>query len=443
MIFLFSNLSQVLAAREFPKGTSIRDSEIEETLRIFTNPIFKAAGLDPDRLHLYVIVDPDLNAAATTRYTILLNTGLLIKAKNAEEVVGVLAHETGHIAGGHIARREEMMRKSAKTAMASVLVGAVATVLSGNAEPLLGMAMAGSQLAQNTFLHYNRGQESSADQAGVRFLDSLKWPSTGLLSFMEVLQGQELLSSSMQDAYNRTHPLSQDRVAFLKNHVKTVEGKGYALPPHFKKAFDRMRTKLEAFINPPIKTLTRYPESDQSELALTARAIAYFRDSDLDKALALMAKLRKLSPNDPYYLDLEGQMHFEKGRVQEAARLYAKALSLKPNDALINIAHAHALTEHNDPSLLSKAEKSLRTALKSEAENPFIWKLLARVYGRQGKKGKTVLSLAEEAFAMGNYRLAIHQSEKSLSLVKTQTERLRAEDIRAMSQRALQEQANQ
>lgn len=343
LVVLCSSVSEAIAAREFPRGASIRDSEIEETLRLFTDPIFKAADLDPKRLHLYVIVDPDLNAAATTRYTILLNTGLIIKAKNAEEVVGVLAHETGHIAGGHIARREEMMRKSAKTAMASVLVGAVATVLSGNAEPLIGMAMAGSQLAQNTFLHYNRGQESSADQAGVRYLDSLKWPSTGLLSFMEVLQGQELLSASMQDAYNRTHPLSQDRVAFLKNHVKSIEGKGYSLPPHFQKAFQRMRTKLEAFIYPPVKVLTLYPESDQSEMALKARAIAYFRDADLDKALSLMAKLRKMSPKDPYYLDLEAQMHFEKGRLQEAASLYAKALSIKPDDSLINISYAHAL----------------------------------------------------------------------------------------------------
>ena len=441
--FLFVCLLQVsfhaFAAKEFSRGTSIRDSEIEDTLQMFTSPLFKVAGLDPKQLHLYVIIDPDLNAAATTRYTIFLNTGLLIKAKNAEEVIGVIAHETGHIAGGHIARREEMMRKSSKAAMASVLIGAVAAIMSGNTEPVIGMAMAGSQLAQDSFLHYSRGQESSADQAAVRFLESLNWPSTGLLRFMEVLQGQELLSASMQDAYNRTHPLSQDRVTFLKNFVASVQNKKHALPAHFDAAFQRLKTKLEAFIYPPIKILSLYPATDTSELSLLARAIAYFRNGELGKALPLMKKLQILSPQDPYYLDLEGQMHFENGNVQKASHLYGQALRHKPEDALINISFAHSLLEQNDPSLLQKAEKSLRTALTNEPENPFVWRLLARIYGQQGKKGETLLALAEEAFASGNFKLAIYQAERSLKVIKNSPHRLRAEDIRSMSQQAMAE----
>tara|TARA_A100000171_G_C2136059_1_gene150347 strand:- start:1857 stop:3155 length:1299 start_codon:yes stop_codon:yes gene_type:complete len=428
------------AAREFPRGASIRDSEVEETLKMFTGPIFKVAGLDPEKLHLYVIVDPDLNAAATTRYTILLNTGLLIKAKNAKEVVGVLAHETGHIAGGHIARREEMIRKSSKAAMASVLVGALAAVMTGNAEPVIGMAMAGSQLAQDTFLHYSRGQESSADQAAVRFMETLKWPSSGLLSFMQVLEGQELLSASMQDAYNRTHPLSQDRVSFLKHYVASVQHRNHQLPPHFEPAFQRLKVKLEAFLSSPIKILTTYSSTDESELSMLARAIAYFRNNQLEKALPLMKKLRKIVPNDPYYLDLEAQMYFEKGRLVEATQLYKQALKYKPKDALMNIAYAHALIEQNKTSTLHPAESALRIALQSESENPFIWRLLARIYGQQNKKDKMLLALAEEAFAQGNYKLAISQSARSMKALKDTQDRLRAQDIHAMATHELKEQ---
>lgn len=431
--------SLALGARDFPKGTSIRDSEIETTLHMFTEPLFKAAGLDPHKLRLYVLVDSDLNAAATTRSTILLNTGLLRRAKNASEVIGVLAHETGHIAGGHIARREEMMRKSSKAAMASVLLGAVAAVVSGSAEPAIGMAMAGSQLAQDSFLHYSRGQESAADQAAVRFLETLGWPSTGLLSFMEVLQGQDLLSESLQEAYHRTHPLSQDRVAFLRNFVASTQQEKRALPPHFEAAFKRLKVKLEAFLSPPMTILTRYSSKDTSESALLARAIAYFKKHELEKALPLMQQLRALFPKDPYYLDLEGQMHFEKGRVVQAAHLYEKALRYKPQDALMNIALAHALIEQNKKPLLAAAEQRLRVALQTEPENPFIWRLMARIYGRQGKKAKVPLALAEEAFAAGKAKLAVHQATRALKVLKDSQDRLRAEDIHAMASKALEE----
>jgi predicted Zn-dependent protease len=435
LVVLSTTSSQDSHARGIKRGNIIRDSEIEATLHAFATPLFKAAGLDPGKMHLYLIFDPELNAFATTSYSIFMNTGLIIKARNASEVIGVLAHEIGHIAGGHLMRREEMMKKATAIAIASAILGGAAMV-AGGGDAGAGILTGGMTAADNMMMHYNRGQEASADQAAVRFLEKLHWPTQGLQTFMQTLASQELLGASQQDPYARSHPLSQDRVSFLQ-HAASLSLNNH-LPSGFDSSFGRMVVKLKAFTQSPMQTLLEYPSSDNRPEARLARAVAYFLSAQTSQALELVQTLTKEFPQDPYYWDLQGQISFESGDIPQAVKAYARAVSLVPKDALFHVLYAQSLLEEND-KWAPKAQKHLETSLTLESENPFAWRLLAVAYGRQQKTGMAALCLAEEAWVIGQYKIAYQQSKRALKTLTQSQERLRAQDIQNMAKRALSE----
>lgn len=435
LVVLWATSNQDLHARGIKRGNIIRDSEIEATLHTFATPLFKAAGLDPEKMHLYLIFDPELNAFATTNYSIFMNTGLIIKARNASEVIGVLAHEIGHIAGGHLMRREEMMKKATAIAIASAILGGAA-IAAGGGDAGTGILTGGMTAADNVMMHYSRGQEASADQAAVRFLEKLHWPTQGLQSFMKTLASQELLGASQQDPYARSHPLSQDRVTFLE-HAASLSLNNH-LPTPFEPSFKRMVVKLKAFTQSPMQTLMEYPASDNRPEARLARAVAYFLSAQTSQALELTRSLTKEFPHDPYYWDLQGQIAFESGDIPQAVEAYGRAVSLVPKDALFHVMYAQSLLENGDQGA-SKAQKHLETSLSLEPDNPFAWRLLAVAYGRQQKTGMAALCLAEEACVIGAYKVAYQQSKRALKTLTQSQERLRAQDIQNMAKRELSE----
>lgn len=427
-----------LEARALKRGGIIRDSEIEAILGSYAAPIFQAAGLDPKKMHLYIIFDHDLNAAATTEYTIFINTGLLIKARNPEEVIGVIAHETGHIAGGHLERRLEMMKKAQAIAIASAILGGAA-MATGGGDAGAGILTGGFNVADKVMMHYSRGQEASADQAAVRFLNKLHWPVFGLQDFMKTMASQELLSAELQDPYSRTHPLSQDRVTFLQEAVSHTKAYALALPKSFEDSFERMVVKLKAFTQSPLQTLQEFPESNRSPQARMARAVAYFLSSKIPEALSLVKGLTLEFPNDPYYWDLQGQISFESGNPASAVHAYSRAVALSPKDSLLQMLYAQAVLE-DSASSPKLAETHLMKSLSLDGENPFAWRLLAVAYGKQQKTGMAALCLAEEACAMGNYKNALDQANRALKTLSESQGRLRAHDIVNMAKEALKEQ---
>jgi predicted Zn-dependent protease len=435
--------SQVWAVADFKRGTILRDAEIERTLKSYIEPIFKAAGLDPQNLHFYLIYDPELNAFATTRYTIVLHSGLVQKAKNVDEVIGVLAHETGHIAGGHIARTEAVMKKSAMIGMAAAALGVLAGIATGRGDLSSAMIMGGMDTTYKNMFHYSRGQEAAADQAAVRFLNSLHWPAQGLLSFMEVLSQQELLTAEQQDLYSRTHPMSADRVTFLKNSIKP-ESASYAFPGGYHKSFQIIKAKMDGYLNPPGQTLLKYSERDPSFEARYARAIAFYRNNQTEKSLALLTQLCQEDPHNPYLFELKGQILYENGKIAQAAEALERAHNNAPHEALIMIMLAQCLLElHNSGSTqantLNKALNLLQQSLKAEQENPMPWHLMAMVYGRQNNIGMAALSLAEEALCVNKFKIAKDQAKRALMHIQSQQARLRANDIIRLADDELKE----
>ena len=413
----------------------IRDAETENLIRIYATPIFRAAGLNPEAIDVYLINNSQLNAFVTGGQNMFLHTGLLMRAETPLQVIGVIAHETGHISGGHIvARKDEMKNAQTKLLLAYVLGAAVGV---GSGRPDAGAAvLRGAQgAAVADLLAYTRGQESAADQAAVNLLNSTGQSPRGLLEFMEILKDQEALLSSRQDPYLRTHPLSQDRVNFLRQAVKQSPSADVPVPDSLQLMHDRMRAKLLGFIQ-PMKALRTFPENDQSIPARYARAIALHQRAQLNDALAEIDSLIAESPRDPYYLELKGQILFESGRIEAALTEYQAAVDILPSSPLLRQSLAQIQLELNDRQLNDEALKHLRYVTQREPRNIGAWRLTAIAQGRRGDKGMTALALAEQAIARNDAKQAVGQAQRAQQLLPEGSPGwLRAQDIETLAGR--------
>jgi predicted Zn-dependent protease len=404
----------------------IRDTEIEADIRVMVAPIWKAAGLEPSALHIYLIEDKQLNSFVAGGQNEFINTGLIMRAATPNQLLGVLAHETGHIAGGHLSRSQEAMRNASIEGIIATVLGAAAAVVGRNGAALLGA----QGVAERAFMQYSVTQEASADQAALKFLDRAGLSSRGLLQFFQILQGEELLTGASQDPYLRTHPLTAQRIEYVRNHVDRSRFSDLPDSPANIEMLKRIKVKLSAFLSPPSSTLTTYPEKDQSVLARYARAIAYYRMPKLDKALPIIDGLIHDFPKDPYFRELKGQMLFENGRIADAVQPYEEAVRLAPEAPLLRISLAQTYIEANDPKMNKRAIAYLNDALRSEDKETNGWHLLATAYGRDNQMGMAALALAEEGLSAGKKKDATQQASRAKALLlKNSAAYSRAEEI--------------
>ncbi len=430
-------IGNALAPTEAQGRTIIRDAEIESIIRGYATPLFQAAGLNPRAVDIYLIQDRTLNAYVSGGQNIFIHTGLLIRAEDPLQVIGVLAHEIGHITGGHIAGRMNEYEKAQMTALASYLLGIGAALLSGRPEAAAAVISGGQDLALKGLLSYTRGQEQAADQAAIRYLNGTQQSPRGLLEFMNILGDQEvLLASSRQDPYLRTHPLTQDRVIFLEESLAKSRYKDALPSPELVAGHARVRAKLIGFLESPARVFRKYPPSDNSIPARYARAIAYFKRPNLKKALPLMDELIAEMPNDPFFHELKGQMLFENGRVAEALPEYQTAVSLMPDTPQLRLALAQVMIELNTRQYDEAALDHLERVLIAEPRNAFAWRLSAIAHGRLGDKGMTSLALAEGALSRGRAREARQQAARALHfLPENSPSWLQAQDVAVMAER--------
>ena len=431
LLVLFSPY-QASALFDFKQGTVIRDSEIEDMLKDYINPLFRVAGLTPGSETIIILIDPTLNAAAIVGNIIVVNTGFIIQAKSPWDIIGVLAHETGHVADHHMARIEDSQKRIMVPTLLAGLLGTVAGAVAGGAEGGMAGIFGTAQIAQRSMLHYNRGQEGSADAAGLRYLTALHWSAKGLYDVLEALKGQELLLTDNQDPYIRSHPLTQDRLDTIKQYLTTSPYTNAPLPATFQEKFDRVQTKIKAFLSHPAKTLQKYPPSQTTLLARYARTIAYLKQNQIDKSLEEINDLLKEHPKDPYFWELKGQILFVGGRVKDAVAPYEKAVSLRPKDTLLKIDLAQTLVESNISQNLQKARDLLRKLTDEDPDEASTWRLLAIAQGKLNDIGNASLSLAEYFVRTGDTQQAKIQTKKALGLLpKSSPAYLRAQDIQS------------
>ena len=407
----------------------IRDTEIESTILAYATPLFEAAKLDPRAIRIYLVNDRQINAFVAGGQNLFLNTGLLLRSDDAGQVIGVIAHEAGHIEGGHLARIHDALKRGTAETIAAIVLGAAAAV-AGRPDLGTAIALGGQDIALRNFLQYTRTQEGAADAAAMRYLDGTQQSARPLLKFFETLAGQEMLSPSRQDPYLRTHPLTRDRIIAIAEFVEHSRYANAPLRPEYERLFRRMKAKLHAFLDDPALVLRRYPSTDESLEGRYARAIAFHRQHRFEEALTGVDELLSVYPDDPYFLELKGQMLFETGRPQQALAPYRRASALLPDAPLIRIDLARVLMALNDPAVLPEAREHLRVAVLREPNRPFAWRQLAIAQGRSGELGESALSLAEEALLLGKKPEARFQAGKAAaSLPQESPGWLRAQDI--------------
>ena len=404
----------------------LRDAETENNIKTMAAPIWRAAGLEPNDVGIYLVQDNQLNSFVAGGQAIFINSGLVLRAENPNQLIGVIAHETGHIAGGHVLRAKEAMRNASIESIIAMVAAAGASVLGRSGAPLLGAAGVG----ERSFLQFSIAQEATADHAALNFLDRSCQSARGLLKFFEILQSNELLTGERQESWVRTHPLTQQRVQYIRDHVQQARCSNTPDSPASIELLRRIKAKLHAFLDDPSKTLSTYPSSDHSPIARYARAIAYYRMPKLDLALPEIDGLIRDFPNDPYYRELKGQMLFENGRVRDAMRPYEEAVKLAPSAALLRLSLSQVYIESGDPALNKRAIAYLNDASRAEGRESQIWRFLAIAYGRDNQIGMAALSLAEEALANGKKKAATQEAIRAQRLLTRNTAAYaRAEDI--------------
>lgn len=423
-----------------PPVARIRDAEIEYYLREWASPVWREAGLDPQQVTIVIVNQPVINAFVAGGLNIFIYAGLLIQSDSANQVIGVMAHETGHIAGGHLARMGEAIEQAEIVEILSMILGAAAAVATKQGGAGTAAMGGGANVAERNFLSFSRTQERSADQAGVTFLEESGQSSRGLLEFMKKLQGQEFLNAQRQDPYLRTHPLTQDRIDFIAHFLETSKFANVPPRPGYVEQHARMRGKLIGFLWPIPRVFQRYKEDDNSIEARYARATAYHREGNEQASQKEVDSLLAERPNDAFFNELKGQFLFEAGHVREAVAPYQKADRAFPHNALIETELAQAMVETGDTRYDHDALERLNDAVTMDQDNPLAWRELAVIYGRQGDEGRTALALAEQALAEGRYPDAKGQAKRAQKLLPTGSPgAIRAQDIEQNADKALKD----
>jgi predicted Zn-dependent protease len=425
IVALFSFVTQPVMAQSI-----LRDAETEALFNDISVPLIKAAGLNPRNVRIFLIGDKSINAFTAGGQDVFMHSGLIIAADNANEVQGVIAHELGHVAGGHVLRTEEGIKTATGISLLS-LVLAAAAIAAGAGDAGAGILAAGQQAAMGKFLAFSRTQEATADAAAQTYLTSTGTSGKGMLSFFKKLQNLEFrYGASKQDGFAYDHPLTGDRIVVLQDKFSSDPNWNTSTDPALEARFQRVKAKLKGFVNEPRQTLIDYPESNGSLTARYARAYAWHRSAYPEKALAEADALLQLAPRDPYFLELKGQILLESGRPTEAIPVLREAVNLTNAQPLIASLFGHALIASEDDKYTAEAQRVLKAAVTKDNENPFAWYQLGVVYERGGDGPRSALATAEGFYLQNQPRLALNSARAAMAgIPKGTPDWIRAQDI--------------
>lgn len=420
-----SKLTAVLAAAALvlaPVGASpqenkgpplLRDTEIEQLLREYTRPILRAAGLEKQNIQVVIINDAGFNAFVADGRRIFVNYGALMKSETPNQIIGVLAHETGHLAGGHLSKMREQLAQAQTQMIIAMLLGAGAMVAGARSGPGSGLANAGAaaisgpqEMIRRSLLSYVRQQEENADRAGVKFLTATGQSARGMYETFKRFTNDSLFAARGADPYLQSHPMPAERVAALEELARSS--------PYWEKKddaalqlrHDMMRAKTSAFMERQDTVYRRYPLSDNSLPARYAHAIATYLHGDLSSALAQIDGLIHLQPNNAYFYELRGQALLERGKPADAVAPLRKAVQLSNGAPLMEMLLGQALVASDNKAWTDEAIAILRAAVARETEAPLGYTQLAMAYGRKGDYAQADLASAQAAFLRGDNKTA-------------------------------------
>jgi predicted Zn-dependent protease len=403
----------VAAAQENRGPPTIRDTEAEQLLRDYTRPILRAAGLEKHNIQMVIINENTFNAFVADGRRIFVNYGAIMQSETPNQIIGVLAHETGHLAGGHLAKIREQLANAQTQMIIAMLLGAGALVAGARSGSNSGLSNAGAaamsapqEVIRRTLLSYQRQQEENADRAGVKYLNSIGQSPRGMYETFKRFTNDSLFAARGADPYLQSHPMPVDRVAALEELARSSSYWDKKDDPALQLRHDMVRAKISAFMERPDTTYRRYPTSNNSLPARYARAIVSYRHGDLRVALAQIDQLIQEQPSNAYFYELRGQALLEGGRPVEAIAPLRKAVALSNNAPLIEMLLGQALVASNNNAYTDEAIAILRAAVTRETEAPIGFSQLAMAYGRKGDYAQADLASAQAAFLRGDNKTA-------------------------------------
>jgi len=430
-----ATVSILLMAQPATAQSILRDAETESLFKDMSAPLVRAAGLSPRSVDVVLVNDDSINAFVIGGQTVYINAGLLQAASNANEVQGVIAHELGHIADGHVVLSDAGTRPAMGITLLSLVLG-IAAMAAGSAEAGAGIMAAGQQAGLGSYLAFSRTVESSADAAAVRYLTSAGITGKGMLTFFKKLQQQEYRYGVENiDPFMQTHPLSGERIAHMSADLQASPAWNTKIDPMLDERLRRVKAKLEGYTMPPERTLADFPDTDPSIYAHYARAYAFHKAGYPQKADAEAAALLKADPANPYFQEIQGQILLEAGKPQEALAPLRSATQASGNNPLIATTFGHALIATEDKANYAEAIKVLRLAIGRDDDNPFAWYQLGTAYELTGDVPRAALATAERANMTGDQRTAVRSARTAMAGIPANTtDWIRAQDIAMTAQ---------
>ncbi len=431
-----------LAVQPAAAQSILRDAETEALLKDMSAPLVAAAGLDPKTFDVVLVNDPSVNAFVIGGQAVYINSGLINTASSANEVQGVIAHELGHVTGGH-AISDGGGKAATGISLLSLLLGAAAAV-AGAGDAAMGVIMAGQQAAMGKYLAFSRAQESSADAAGMQYLSKAGITGRGSIEFFKKLQNMEFRYGYRPregDEFYSTHPMTGDRIATLQDSYERDPAWDRRPDATIEARFLRAKAKLAGYLSEPRDTFVAYPQTMTGVPARYARAYAWHKDSQLDRAMVEADALLAGAPNDPYFLELKGQILLEAGKPRDALPFLRRATDLTANQPLIATTFGHALIATENPVNFAEAERVLKSAVSRDRENPFAWYQLGVVYAANGDMPRARLASAEQQVMSMRMAEALSSAEAAeAALPKGSPDWLRAQDIAMQARAAIERQ---
>ncbi|MEP1930792.1 MAG: M48 family metalloprotease [Roseibium sp.] len=413
----------------------VRDAETESLLRDYAKPIFKVAGVSSSQPQIILVNDKTFNAFVPDSRRMFINIGVILEAKTPGEVIGVIAHETGHIAGKHLVRLRAAAANAQIMSVIGVLLGAgaaAAGAASGSGQAASGgaaAALGAGAIGQKSLLSYQRGEEASADRAALRYLNATGQSARGLLANFQRMSEQQMFSRRFADPYAQSHPMAQQRYNGLLTEAQ--KSKYFSTPDDYVLQYrhDMVRAKLFAFTSHPSATLRAFPRKDKSPPAQYARAIAAMKSRGKGAVKDIDALIRT-QPNNPYFYELKGQALLEGGDPKRAIAPFRKALSIKPNETQFMVWLGYALVGANNKAYLPEAEKILKRAIQRDSNSGIAYSQLAIAHGRQGERAEADLATAKGLMVNGNFEAAKRYAARAQkSLKRGSPAWLQADDI--------------
>lgn len=404
----------------------ISDEETEQYLAKVIRPIFQTAGIPFNRNKIYIVNDNSLNAFVGDGNNLFIHTGTLLKADNTDQISGVLAHETGHILGGHILRQKIKNQSMQEASLASLVLAGAAAAASGRGDVAVAVMLGSQSSLLSNYMAYRVEEERSADDAAVKLLYKRQTSPQGLLQFMKKIQKQNALNGIEESDYFRTHPVTSERVRFLEQVVKQSP---YHQDHSLDNEFQRIKAKLYGFLQEPAQTFKRYPPSDTSIVARYAQAIAYFKQLNFGKALRMIDALSAEEPDNPYFYELKAQIYMEQGNLKAAKEAYGKVLKLRPDAALLQVDWAQAaLAVSPSPAELKNIIAVLNRSLQ-QRPSAMGWLLLSQAYDQNGQTAYAEYAAAEYSLRIGAADIAKRQAENAQHKNPPSALRLKLDDL--------------